>query len=60
MALRDFDKAISIRPYGPAYFSRGVLFHFNLGNTLQACSDWNQALRLGYEPAREVLDKFCR
>jgi tetratricopeptide (TPR) repeat protein len=60
MALADFNKAISIRPYGPVYFSRGVLYHFNLANPSQACSDWDEALQLGYEPARELLDKFCR
>jgi protein O-mannosyl-transferase len=60
LALSDFNQAISIRPYGPAYFSRGVLYHFNLENTPQACADWDEAMRLGYEPARELLDKFCR
>ena len=60
LALSDFNQAIAIRPYGPAYFSRGVLYHFNLANTSQACADWDESLRLGYEPARELLDKFCR
>jgi protein O-mannosyl-transferase len=59
-ALEDFNTAISIEPYAPAYFSRGVLYHFNLGDDARACADWNQALSLGFEPARELLDKFCR
>jgi protein O-mannosyl-transferase len=60
LALADFTRAISISPYGPAYFSRGVLLHFNFGETGLACADWAEALRLGYEPSRELLDRFCR
>jgi protein O-mannosyl-transferase len=60
MALSDYNKAISIRSNDLAYFNRGVLYYFNLNNYQQACADWQESLRLGYDKAGEMLDKFCR
>ena len=60
LALVDFNKAIEIKPGGMAYFSRGVLFFFNLKEPRQACEDWTEAAALGYEPAQELLEKYCR
>jgi protein O-mannosyl-transferase len=59
-ALDDFTQAITLDPNGPAYFSRGVLYQLNLGETQQACTDWVKALQMGYEPARELLETYCR
>jgi protein O-mannosyl-transferase len=59
LALADFDLAISRQQSGLAYFNRGALNYFNLGDTLQACNDWKMAQQLGYPQAEEVLTKFC-
>ena len=58
-ALADFTHIISVQPDGAAYFSRGALYYFNFKDTYRACSDWNMALNMGFEPARETLEKFC-
>jgi protein O-mannosyl-transferase len=60
LALADFNYVISGHPGGLAYYNRGVLYYFNLGNSVQACSDWNKAVEYGYYPADELLSKFCK
>lgn len=59
LALADFDLSIQKQPTGLAYFNRGALYYFNLGDSLQACEDWKKAYGLGYAQAGEVLAKFC-
>jgi tetratricopeptide (TPR) repeat protein len=59
-ALNDLDHVIAIYHDKLAYFNRGVLYYFNFNNADQACSDWDEALRLGFKPAWGMLEKYCR
>lgn len=59
LALADFDHVVSLHPAGNAYFNRGVLFYFNLGNPEQACRDWENALRMGVGQAAGLLENYC-
>lgn len=44
---------------GKAYFLRG-LYYQDLNQIAQACSDWNEALKLGVDIAKEMIDKNCK
>jgi len=59
-ALDDFSHIIQVTPDGAAYFSRGTLYYFNLNEPDHACDDWNMALNLGFDPAKETIGKFCK
>ncbi|MDW8158702.1 MAG: tetratricopeptide repeat protein [Bacteroidia bacterium] len=41
-----------------AYFGRATAF-FELGDTLQACQDWNRAHALGHPDAASKIQQFC-
>ena len=58
-ALSDYDHVILHFPYGIAFYSRGVLYYFNLDNKRQGCEDWKEAIRLGFKPAEEMVKRFC-
>jgi tetratricopeptide (TPR) repeat protein len=58
-ALSDFNHVIAENPYGLAYYNRGVLYYFNLGEREKGCDDWNEAYRMGFVQAGEMLKKFC-
>ena len=59
-ALQDLDHLILVHPDKFAYFNRGALYYFNLGQPDRGCSDWVQALRLGFQPAAAMLEKYCK
>ncbi|MDD3742654.1 MAG: tetratricopeptide repeat protein [Lentimicrobiaceae bacterium] len=59
-AINDFEKAIKIRPgYAEAWYNRG-LAAYQLGKSDEACNDWQKALGLGFKPARDALQRYCR
>lgn len=59
-ALEDFNKAISFKTdYADAYDNRGKA-RFNLGDKTGACEDWQKAYGLGFEAAKEHIDKYCK
>jgi len=60
LALADFNHVVSSQQSGLAYYNRGALYYFNLGDSLQACSDWKKALEHGYAPAYDLLSRFCK
>jgi tetratricopeptide (TPR) repeat protein len=45
--------------FAPAYYQRGITKQIE-NDIKGACEDWNEALRLGYNPAKDMLDKFCK
>lgn len=59
-ALADFVQLIATDPQNPsAYFHRGITFH-RLDRLKEACQDLNQALSMGMEEAKPILDKICK
>lgn len=59
-AVEDFDKAIDIKPdYSQAYYNRGLAKLYNK-DTMNACSDWMQADRMGSPNAKQALDLHCK
>jgi tetratricopeptide (TPR) repeat protein len=59
-AIDCFTNAINISGNIPqAYYGRGMAKQ-GKNDLAGACSDWNEALRLGYAPAKEMLDKYCK
>jgi tetratricopeptide (TPR) repeat protein len=58
-SIPDFDKAIELDPkMATAYYNRGAS-KINLGRTEEGCKDMQQALSLGFQKAREAMDKYC-
>ncbi len=59
-AINDFNKAIQLNPDNEeVYYNRGVV-EFNTGKKDAACTDWKQAAALGYQPATDALQHFCK
>jgi tetratricopeptide (TPR) repeat protein len=57
-SIQDFDKCINIKAdYSEAYYYRG-LAKFDTGNI--GCYDLIKAANLGFQPAFDALNKFCR
>ncbi len=60
LALNDFNTVISRSESAIAYYNRGTLYYFNYQDTVQGCSDWQTASRLGFGAADELLRQFCK
>jgi tetratricopeptide (TPR) repeat protein len=59
-AIAAFDNAINLaNDFAPAYLERGIAKQ-KKNDLAGACSDWNTALKFGYYPAKEMIDKFCK
>lgn len=59
-AIKNFNKAISLNPnLAEAYYDRGVTYRI-LDYLSKACEDWKQAFKLGYKPASDMLNKYCK
>jgi tetratricopeptide (TPR) repeat protein len=59
-ALADFNYALKLKPdFTAALCGRGVCL-FRKGNKDKACTDWQQALKLGYAPVKQYIDKYCK
>lgn len=59
-ALADFNYALTLKPdFTPALCGRGVCL-FRKGKKDKACHDWQQALKLGYIPVKQYIDKYCK
>ncbi len=58
-AVSDFDEAVSRNPqFADAFYNRG-LAKANLRDTAGACADWKQAASLGFERAKNLIEKRC-
>ena len=58
-AMEDFNKAIDLQSeYAEAYDLRG-LCKAELGDNAGACEDWRLSFEKGYNPAFNLLEKFC-
>jgi tetratricopeptide (TPR) repeat protein len=58
--LYDCNKAIYIYPnYAQAYYNRGIA-KLALKEKDSGCIDLIMAQRLGYEPANEMVEKYCK
>jgi len=56
----DLENCIRLDPSnGEAYCKRGLL-NLNARRPMAACDDWNIAVRLGYQDAQKLLDRYCR
>jgi tetratricopeptide (TPR) repeat protein len=59
-ALADYNLAIAFAPSeAHLYYNRGLVLK-QAKQSAQACADWKKAIELGWEPAQQVKDKFCR
>ena len=59
-AIDDFNKVILLDPSnGEAYANRALFYIFNKikGNY---CSDLKKAISLGFDPAQEIVTKYCK
>jgi tetratricopeptide (TPR) repeat protein len=57
-AIEDYSKVISINKYSVAFYNRG-LSYLKLGQKEKGCLDINEAIKLGYEKAKEAL-QVCK
>lgn len=56
-ALNDYNTAIHLdNKLGYAYYYRGFLYQVIYNNSTMSCSDLKQALKLGYTPAKSLLE----
>ena len=59
-ALKDFEAALRVQADHPfALLNRGILYYKYLGDSPQACEDWQKAYEQGLEEALIYLKKFC-
>jgi len=61
-ALDDYNEALmqgGVQYEYLVYYNRGWA-KYNLGQKAEACPDWQKALDLGYEKAKETLKKYCK
>lgn len=59
-AIKEFDKALKIRPnHINALYNRGLVF-LNLKKIDEACKDWNKIKTLSKPDADELIDKYCK
>lgn len=59
-SLEDYSAAIILGPnYAIAYFNRGIAYQ-NTGNSILACGDLKNALRMGIKEAEKVMPKVCK
>jgi curved DNA-binding protein CbpA len=59
-AIKDSNWCVFLRPdNGEAYYLRAQNYH-GINNKIRACKNWNEASRLGYQPAREMIGQFCQ
>jgi tetratricopeptide (TPR) repeat protein len=59
-SIDTYNKAIGLdNRYAPAIFGRGITKQA-MNDMKGACQDWQDALKLGFYPAKEMLDKFCK
>ena len=59
-AINDFNSTLRLDPdYKEAYFNRGLAYFF-IKDTIQACSDWQEAKVLGSHNAAEAVNLYCK
>jgi tetratricopeptide (TPR) repeat protein len=63
-ALIDFDKALSLKPNEDklmvdTIFIRGACIR-KLGNTEEACKEWERAIKAGYQGSISAYSEFCK
>jgi tetratricopeptide (TPR) repeat protein len=59
-AIECFNKTINInKNFSTAYYNRGIAEQ-KKNKIIDAKNDWKEALKLGYAPAKEMLDKYCK
>lgn len=59
-ALKDVNKALEIQPlYAEAFDVRGCI-KGDKGDKAGACEDWNKSFDLGFNPAAELIEKYCQ
>jgi tetratricopeptide (TPR) repeat protein len=59
LALSDYNKAISLNPFmAQAYYNRGIL-RLRMNDIGQACEDFHQVRRLGFDRADKLIKQFC-
>ena len=58
-AIADYTIAITMEPNDSnIYYSRGNA-KYNIGQTTDACIDWQKAAELGNSAASEIIKKYC-
>lgn len=59
-ALDDFSKSIQSNPlFADAYYHRATIFIL-MNNREEACKDFAQAQNLGYTPAAQMIEQYCK
>ncbi|NNF23128.1 MAG: tetratricopeptide repeat protein, partial [Saprospiraceae bacterium] len=59
-AIKDSNWCVFLQPdNGEAFYIRAQNYH-GINNSTRACKNWKEANRLGYQPAREMITKFCQ
>lgn len=59
-ALKDYAKALEINPSSAqAYYNRGLL-RLRLNDLDNACLDFSNVKKLGYDKADDLIERFCR
>jgi len=59
-AMKDIDKSLELQPlYAEAFDVRGCI-KGDKGDKTGACEDWNKSFDLGFNPAAELIEKYCQ
>lgn len=57
-AIRDYDKAIELKPTGETYFYRGSA-KWELSDSSGACTDWESACALQFDKGCDFQFRHC-
>ncbi|MBN2383133.1 tetratricopeptide repeat protein [bacterium] len=59
IARTDFDRAIELTPLDASLYEKRGVVQLELGETEQACQDWQHARKLGSEKVTALLHRHC-
>ena len=59
-AIKDVSSAISLDINNAENYARRAMIYFQYNKKGLGCKDANTSFRLGYMPAREILNKYCK
>mgnify|MGYP001767181309 CR=1 FL=1 len=59
-ALQDFNYGITLNPKNAALYTNKGNLLYQLGNTNQACTQWQMAVKLGCSDAESSYSKYCK
>ena len=59
-AILDFNKTLYIQPNNAMAFFNRAISYININQRENSCNDFQKSFDLGYKPAKQYLEKYCK